>query len=44
MEQIRELARDLPTLWDAPTTTTADRQQVIRFLVERVEVENEGRE
>jgi hypothetical protein len=36
------LARDLPALWDAPTTTPVDRQQVIRFLVERVEVEIEG--
>jgi DNA invertase Pin-like site-specific DNA recombinase len=42
VDQIRELARDLPTLWDAPTTTPADRQQVIRFLVERVEVAVEG--
>ena len=42
VEQIRELARDLPTLWDAPTTTMADRQQIIRFLVERVVVEIEG--
>src|SRR5262249_10145644 len=36
VEQIRQLARDLPALWDAPTTTPADRQQVIRLLVERV--------
>ena len=42
VDQIRELARDLPALWDAPTTTPADRQQVIRFLVERVEVQIEG--
>ena len=42
VEQIRELARDLPTLWGAPTTTMADRQQIIRFLVERVVVEIEG--
>jgi hypothetical protein len=42
LDQIREAARDLPALWDAPTTTPADRQQVIRFLVERVEVEIEG--
>jgi len=42
MELIRKAARDLPALWDAPTTTPADRQQVIRFLVERVEVEIEG--
>ena len=42
VDQIRELARDLPALWDAPTTTPADRQQIIRFLVERVEVAIEG--
>ena len=42
VDQIRELARDLPALWDAPTTTPADRQQVIRFLVERVEVQSRG--
>jgi DNA invertase Pin-like site-specific DNA recombinase len=41
-DQIRELARDLPALWDAPTTTFADRQRIIRFLVERVEVTVEG--
>jgi Recombinase zinc beta ribbon domain/Recombinase len=42
VEPIRKSADDLPTLWDAPTTTAADRQQIIRFLVERVEVEIEG--
>ena len=42
VDQIRALARDLPALWDAPTTTPADRQQIIRFLVERVEVAVEG--
>jgi hypothetical protein len=42
MEQIRELAGNLPTLWEATTTTAADRQQIIRFLVERVEVTVEG--
>src|SRR5262249_52419392 len=42
VEQIRTLARDLPALWDAPTTTPADRQRIIRFLVERVEATVEG--
>jgi DNA invertase Pin-like site-specific DNA recombinase len=37
--QIRTLAQDLPALWQAPTTTAADRQQIIRFLVERVAVD-----
>jgi hypothetical protein len=40
--QIRALAQDLPTLWQAPTTTAADRQQVVRFLVERLEVDAAG--
>ena len=35
-EQIRLLSQDLPALWHAPTTTAADRQEIIRLLVERV--------
>jgi DNA invertase Pin-like site-specific DNA recombinase len=42
LEQIRALAQDLPALWQAPTTTAADRQRVIRFLVERVVVAVQG--
>ncbi|HMB06998.1 MAG TPA: recombinase family protein, partial [Isosphaeraceae bacterium] len=42
VDQIRDLARDLPALWDAPTTAPADRQRILRFLVERVEVAVEG--
>jgi hypothetical protein len=41
-EQIRALAQDLPALWQAPTTTAADRQQIVRFLVERVVVDIAG--
>ncbi len=37
-EQIRALAADLPAVWDAPTTTDADRKQLIRHLVEQVRV------
>jgi DNA invertase Pin-like site-specific DNA recombinase len=37
--QIRALAQDLPALWQAATTTAADRQQIIRFLVERLTVD-----
>jgi DNA invertase Pin-like site-specific DNA recombinase len=37
--QIRALAEDLPALWQAPTTTAADRQQIVRFLVEHVAVD-----
>lgn len=41
-EAIRELASDIPTLWHAPTTTTAERQTIIRQLVERVVVMVQG--
>ncbi len=34
--EILALATDLPAVWTAPTTTPADRQRVIRCLVERV--------
>jgi DNA invertase Pin-like site-specific DNA recombinase len=37
--QIRALAGDIPAIWHAPTTTDADRKQLIRHLVERVQVE-----
>ena len=41
-EQIRALARDLPALWHAPTTTAADRQRIVRLLVEEVVVTVRG--
>jgi DNA invertase Pin-like site-specific DNA recombinase len=37
--QIRALAADVPGIWHAPTTTNADRKQLIRHLVEQVRVE-----
>ena len=37
-EQIRASAGDLPTLWQAATTTAADRQRIVRLLVEEVVV------
>jgi DNA invertase Pin-like site-specific DNA recombinase len=37
-DQIRALAADLPTVWDAPTTTDADRKQLIRHLAGQVRV------
>jgi DNA invertase Pin-like site-specific DNA recombinase len=40
--QIRALARDLPTLWHAPATTSADRQRIVRLLVEEVVVTVRG--
>lgn len=36
------LSRDIPALWQAPTTTCADRKQLLRCVVERVEVTAEG--
>ena len=39
---IRQLASDIPALWRAPTTTPADRQAIIRQLVERVVVTVQG--
>jgi DNA invertase Pin-like site-specific DNA recombinase len=42
-EAIRQLAADIPALWNAPTTTNADRKEIIRQVVERVEVEAHGK-
>ena len=41
-EQIRALAGDLPALWQAPGTTAADRQRIVRLLVEGVAVAVQG--
>jgi DNA invertase Pin-like site-specific DNA recombinase len=41
-EAIRRLSEDIPALWEAPTTTNADRKGIVRQLVERVLVEVEG--
>jgi DNA invertase Pin-like site-specific DNA recombinase len=35
---IHALAADLPAVWQAATTTPADRQRIIRLLLERVEL------
>jgi len=35
-ERIRQLAEDIPALWSASTTTDAERQAIVRQLVERV--------
>lgn len=39
---IRRLASDIPALWHASTTTAADRQTIIRQLIERVIVTVQG--
>jgi hypothetical protein len=41
-EAIRQLAADIPALWSAATTTDADRKEIIRQVVEQVEVEAQG--
>lgn len=40
--QIRALAQDLPALWQASGTTAADRQRIVRLLVEEVVVAVQG--
>lgn len=37
-EQIRQLASEVPHLWNAASTTAADRQRVVRVLIEQVRV------
>lgn len=39
---IAALASDVPTLWNASTVTPADRQVILRHLIERVVVEVQG--
>jgi hypothetical protein len=41
-ERIGALAEDLPALWQAETTTAADRRAVVRQLIERVVVTRRG--
>lgn len=41
-EAIRRLAADIPALWDAPTTTSADRKEILRQVLERVDVAVQG--
>jgi hypothetical protein len=35
-EMIRSLAQDIPGLWSSPRTPSADRQRIVRHLIERV--------
>jgi hypothetical protein len=36
--RIRELARDLPSVWRAPTTKTADRKAMLRIVIEAITI------
>jgi len=38
-ERIRELAKDLPRVWEAPTTSVADRKAMLRLVIEAVAAE-----
>jgi len=41
-ESIRALASDIPSLWKAPTTTSAERQTIIRQLLDEVVLSVDG--
>jgi DNA invertase Pin-like site-specific DNA recombinase len=41
-EAIRKLAADIPALWDSPHTTSIDRKEILRQVVDRVSVEVMG--
>lgn len=40
--QVRQLAKNLPELWQAESTTMADRQRLVRMLIEQIEVDVQG--
>jgi hypothetical protein len=42
-EAIEPLAQDMPALWHAPTTTRAERKEIVRQIIQRVMVAGEGR-
>ena len=39
---IATLAQDIPQLWEAPTTTPAQRKDIIRQLIQRIQVQVQG--
>ena len=41
-EAIRSLAADIPALWGAPTTTHAERKEILRQVLDRVIVDTQG--
>jgi DNA invertase Pin-like site-specific DNA recombinase len=41
-DAIVQLAQNIPALWHAPTTTVADRKEMIRHIIQRVIVQTEG--
>jgi DNA invertase Pin-like site-specific DNA recombinase len=41
-DAIAQLAQNIPALWHAPTTTVADRKEMLRQIIQRVIVQAEG--
>ncbi|OUL23013.1 hypothetical protein BV378_24310 [Nostoc sp. RF31YmG] len=41
-EAIQQLAYEIPTLWSAPTTTSAQRKEIVRQLIHRIIVQVHG--
>ena len=41
-EAIARLAHNIPALWHAPTTTVAERKEIVRQIIQRVMVAGEG--
>lgn len=41
-EAIEQLAQNIPALWQAPTTTMANRKEIVRQIIQRVIVAGEG--
>lgn len=41
-ERIRQLAADIPALWNSPITTPSDRKEILRQLIDRVLVDVVG--
>jgi hypothetical protein len=41
-ERVRNLARDLPAIWHAPTTTFVQRKQLMRWLIKDVTLSKRG--
>ena len=42
IQLIRQLARDIPSLWNAPSTTPAHRKQIIRQLIDHIDIDIQG--
>lgn len=40
-EQVLTIAKDLPRLWNAPTTSAVDRKRILRVLIEDVTIRSE---